>query len=102
MLPSKIKAYIGFAIKSRSLVFGLDNMDKKKLKLILVSQSLSQNSLGQATKLKEKNNCELLSIADEDMQYLLDKDNVKAIAVLNPSLAEAIAQSYRGIKIDKQ
>lgn len=95
---SKIKAYIGFAIKSKSLVLGLDNMDKKRLKLIIVSQSLSPNSLKEAERLREKNQCELISVQAEQMQELIEKDNVKAVALLNENLAEAIVKSYRGDK----
>ena len=82
---NKIKSYVGFAIKSRKIIYGADNiMSSKTCKLILASENLSQNTLN---KLKSKNvNIQILPASEFE---LLDLNGL-VVAITDESLANAI------------
>lgn len=88
-MNSKIETYIGFAIKKGAVVFGCDNIKKcrKKVHLLLATESLSENSLQTLNACAENLSCNVLQI--EDYGILL-KRNCKALAICDKSLAEAI------------
>ncbi|MCM1194977.1 MAG: hypothetical protein NC332_03485 [Firmicutes bacterium] len=88
-MKSKIETYIGFAIKKGSVVFGCDNVAvyKKKMYLLLATESLSDNSYSVLENVAVKRNCPLKRIAD---YLILANRNCKALAVCDKSLADAI------------
>lgn len=91
-MNSKIETYIGFAIKKGSVVFGCDNIERyrKKMYLLLVTKTLSGNSLSVIKTTAEKRNCTLMEIDDYD---ILLKRNCKALAICDKSLSDAIIQN---------
>lgn len=91
-MNSKIEAYIGFAIRKGAVVFGCDSIEKyrKKIYLLLNTNTLSENSLSRLQAVAFKRNIKLLQIEDYD---LLIKRGCKALAVCDKSLAEAIVQN---------
>lgn len=88
-MNSKIETYIGFAIKKGAVVFGCDNIEKyrKKMYLLLATESLSANSFSLLQSVAEKKAVCLLKIVDYD---LLVKRNCKALAICDKSLSDAI------------
>ncbi len=85
----KINSYVGFAIKSNKVVYGADNILKnKKIKLILTSDELSQNTM---EKLQNTKIC-LLCLPSEQYNSL----NLKGLAVgiQDKSLADAIIKLF--------
>lgn len=88
-MNSKVEAYIGFAIKKGSAVFGCDNIEKyrKKMYLLLATQTLSANSLSVLQSVADKKKIKLLRIDDYEM---LVKRNCKAIAICDKQLSDAI------------
>ena len=91
---NKVKPYIGFAIKSRSIKFGVDDICKiKKSELILVSDSLQESSMKKILAFSVKNHIELLKLSLDDFENLLDNKSVKAIAILDKNLAFAIKKN---------
>ena len=88
-MNSKTETYIGFAIKKGAVVFGCDGIKryKKKVYLLLATESLSANSLETLTTCAENFHCNLLTIEDYG---ILQKRNCKALAICDKSLAEAI------------
>ena len=88
-MNSKIETYIGFAIKKGAVVFGCDNIKKckKRVHLLLATESLSANSLEVIAACAEKFGCKVLKIEDYES---LQKRNCKALAICDKSLAEAI------------
>ena len=59
----KARTYLGFAIKSRSVKYGVDDITKcRKVELILVSDSLQESSFNKITKFSMQNNIDLLKI----------------------------------------
>ena len=91
---NKAKTYLGFAIKSRAVKFGVDDISKcKKAELILVSDSLRESSFNKITKFSTQNNIDLLKIGLENFEDLLDNKSVKAVAILDKNLALAIKKN---------
>lgn len=88
-MNSKTEAYIGFAIKKGSVVFGCDSIEKyrKKMYLLLGTKSLSGNSLSVLQTVADKRSIRLLQI--DDFESLV-KRNCKALAICDKSLADAI------------
>lgn len=87
----KIKSYIGFAIKSRNIIFGTDSIvASRKVKLILVSDSLSESSLKELNQFAEKKKILIEKLANEEFFELTCKQQVKAIAITDENLASAI------------
>lgn len=91
-MNSKIEAYIGFAIKKGSVVFGCDNIkaNKKRMLVILYTPSLSENSLSVLRETSKRTGCPLAQI---DEFEILKKKNCKALAICDKSLAGAILEN---------
>ncbi len=85
----KTKSYIGFAIKSNSILFGSDNIEKKHKKNMLIILCSSVNE-------KVKNN--MLKIGAPTvvlknnvlLSQLVERANVKVIALTNENLSNAV------------
>lgn len=90
----KAKTYLGFAIKSRAVKYGVDDISKcKKAELILVSDALQESSFNKITKFSMQNNIDLLKIGLENFENLLDNKSIKAVAILDKNLAQAIKKN---------
>lgn len=86
---SKINSYIGFAIKSRKVVYGTDNiLINKNCQLVIVSDSIAQNTL---QKLQNKN---LKIIVMPQAEYKTLNLKGLAIAITDQSLAQAIQNNF--------
>ena len=94
----KAKTYIGFAIKSRAIKYGVDDITKcKKSEIIIVSESLQESSFNKITKFSMQNNIDLLKIGLENFENLLDNKSVKAVAILDKDLAAAIKKNLTNL-----
>lgn len=93
-MNSKVETYIGFAIKKGSVVYGCDNICRfrKKIYVILHTESLSENSLSMLKSFSSKNNLPLVQIGE--IPVLLNK-NCKALAICDKSLACAIINNLK-------
>ena len=93
--PCKIKAYIGFAIKSRSIKFGVDDIIKcKKTQIVLYSDLLAKSSEEKLLKFATENRCETFKLNATQFDELFDENsNVKAVAILDKNLAVAIKKN---------
>lgn len=94
----KAKTYIGFAIKSRAIKYGVDDIVKcKKIELIIVSDSLQESSFNKITRFSMQNNIDLLKIGLENFEILLDNNSIKAVAILDKNLAAQIKKNLTKI-----
>ncbi len=93
-MNSKIETYIGFAIKKGSVVFGTDNIKyyRKKMYLILHTESISQNSFDVLSLTAERVGCQIAKIQD---YQILQLKNCKALAICDKSLASAILDNLK-------
>ena len=94
-MNSKIETYIGFAIKKGSAVFGVDAIARyrKKVYLLLMTETLSPNSQKALEASAQKIGCRLLTIPDYE---LLKMRNCKAIAICDKQLSDAICNTAFG------
>lgn len=91
---TKIKSYIGFAIKMRKAVFGVDGIktSKQKLFLVVFDESLANNSSKKLCSFCENNNLKCYKV-DFSLSELTKRSNVKAVAIGDESLANAIIEN---------
>lgn len=92
---SKLKSYIGFARKSGNLVTGtatvIYTMEKKKVKLLIISEDASENTKKKLIKIAEKNNIKY--VIYENGQELSDgagQGYKTSFAVLDDNFAKVI------------
>lgn len=92
MERSKIESYLGFCVRSRSIIYGTDNIENKKkgVHLLLVDDAISPNSLKIIIKAKEKFACPLCITETGVLGEKIHRLGVKAVAVTDKNLAAAI------------
>lgn len=91
---SKIVAYVGFAIKSKNIIYGTDDIIKsKRAKIILLSESLSDSSKSKIENYAKQKNIEVKNFKAEVFNEIMNNQNIKAAAITNESLADAINKS---------
>lgn len=95
---SKIKTYIGFAIKSRKIKYGVDDILKlKNAGIILVSESLADSGMKKLEGFAERKSIELKKFSEEDFLDLIQNNSIKATAILDDNLADAIKKNLTNI-----
>lgn len=92
MEKSKISAYLGFCLRARKVVFGVDEIENKKkgVYLLICDEQISQNSLKNVVKARETLGCPLLLAKADALGQALHKPAVKAVAIQDKNLALAI------------
>lgn len=91
---SKIKAYVGFAKKSRAIIFGVDDIIKsKKAKIILVSSALAESSKAKIEAYAKEKNVIIKNLDVKVFNDIMDNENIKTIAITSESLADAVNKS---------
>lgn len=90
---SKVKSYIGFAIKMRKATFGVDGIKtcKRKIYIVLYDDSLAANSRKKLCNFCANHNI-ICNMVEFSLSELTRRANVKAIAVEDEQLAKAIKQ----------
>ena len=92
MEKSKLETYLGFCIRARKIVFGVEMIErtKKGIRLLIVDGGAGKNSLKPALQAKERFACPLAMTAENALGELLHRPAVKAVAVTDENLASAI------------
>lgn len=92
---NKILSYLGFAKKSGSIVYGLDNLEKYKkcVYLVLYSDQLSENSFNKLARLVNERKWRMGALKNKTLDELLMVNNCKIIGLTNESLANAIVMA---------
>lgn len=88
----KIHTFIGFAIKSNSVIWGIDNLmlTKKPVKLIIMCSTNSEKNKLKLQNLAESKNLTLIEFKNISLNDLAHKQNVKVISITNKEMAHAI------------
>ena len=88
---SKIRAYIGFAKRSRQIIYGADDILKStQSKIILMADNLSLSSAEKLEIFARTKHIDLYKIKSEEMINLTDLNSVKAFAITDKNLAKII------------
>ena len=92
MANSKLLSYLGFCLRARQIVFGVDNIEqyRKKVHLLIADGGLGPNSMKILVKAREKFSCELLLTDKGILGEWLHRPTVKAVAILDKNLATAM------------
>ena len=90
----KIETYIGFSVKKGSVVFGLDCLTRyrKKLYLVVVTQSVAEKTKANAKQYAEQRNVPFAVVSDYE---ILLKRNCKVLGSCDKSLADAIVANIQ-------
>lgn len=91
MRLEKIKAYLGFAIRSGKVIFGSDKLfeSKKIPQLVLISATQNEKVTAKVIRFCEENNIRVFKL-DSDLGAIIGRDNCKVIGILDMELAKAI------------
>lgn len=90
----KVKTYIGFAVKSRKIKFGVDDILKlKKADLILVSDNLAESGLKKLKTFALNKSIKLYTLPGSLFNEFIDNTSIKAMAILDYNLADAIKKN---------
>lgn len=94
----KIKSYLGFAIKSRKILFGLDNIEsyKKHIYLILIGNNLTEKNENKMIRKAKQLNCTLMKV-DENFGDLICRPTCKLCALTDINLSKGITAFNKGI-----
>ena len=92
---SKILTFIGFALRARKVRCGVNAIStiKKKVKLLILCQTASENTFKDALSLSKKLSAELVISKKYKVEDLVYKECCKLIAVEDNSLSDAILQN---------
>ena len=96
MQDQKIKTYIGFAIRSNSIVFGADTVvnARKKIYLVAVADDINETAYKRTVKKCEKESIILLRFEKGKISELTHRENCKCIGILDKNLSDAIYNGY--------
>ena len=91
-MNNKLENYLGFCIRSRKILFGIDNVDKQRkgVYLLICDEELGRSSLKTLLHAQEKFGCPLLMAKKSVLSEYLHRPAVKAVAILDNNLAKAI------------
>ncbi|MBQ7879216.1 MAG: hypothetical protein IJ317_01070 [Clostridia bacterium] len=94
-MKSKIETYLGFCVRAGKLVYGVDEVEKKKkgVFLIVFDKDLGANSLKTLLQAQAKLSCPLLQADKGILGAYLYKPAVKAVAITDHHLAAAIVNA---------
>ena len=97
---NKIISYIGFAVKSDSLIAGQTPLKrtKKQLYVILVCNTASENLKNLAKNTANKHNCECI-ITKINLSELSNLKDIKIIGLTDENLSKAIIENKEIINI---
>ena len=92
MERSKLQSYLGFCIRARKLVFGVDNIEKERkgVYLLLCDETLGESSFKTMRNAQEKLSCPLLIAEKDVLGATLYRSAVKAVAIKDKHLAQAV------------
>lgn len=92
----KIKSFIGFAIKSRNIIFGADLTIKGKNMqyLIMFTDNINRTAKNRLIVHAEKSSIPVIIVEENQMEEYVNKSNCKCITITDKNLAAAIINSF--------
>ncbi len=88
---TKAETYIGFAIRAGKFRIGANAvLTLKKMDLLIVCKSASDNTKKEAEKIASKYSCPLLITKDKNLSEMTHRENSKVMAICDKQLARAI------------
>lgn len=95
MVSDKIKSYIGFARKSRNVIYGVDDILKsKQVQIIFYVNNLAINSKNKLDNFTLNKNILKICLSSDEIFELLQNNNIKVFAITDKNLANAIKMNF--------
>jgi len=91
-LKDKLKAYLGFAIKSGKILFGYDKLfeSKKIPSLVLICSTLNEKNTNKIKLFCEERNIKCIKLNNIILGELLSRDNCKVIGICDLNFTKVI------------
>ena len=104
MINNKILGLIGLAMKAGKVCFGADsveeNMLKKKVKLVIISEESSERTKNKFINLSKKNDVSVIVYGKiEDLSKAIGKSNKAIIGIKDSNFAKSIQKINNGGEI---
>ncbi len=98
LINNKIKTYFGFAIKSRNIIYGGDNLlaSRSKIYVVLCSKDINRTALKSVQEYCENKRIKLFLLETEFIEEVSQKMNCKCVAVCDRNLANGIINELSG------
>lgn len=91
-MKNKIETLLGFAVKARKIIYGWDNIEKRRgIHLIICDTNLSENTLKKI--IRDSNEKTPVIISHNSLENIIYKQGVKVIAVTDKQMSEAIIKN---------
>lgn len=86
----KTQTFLGFAVRANKYRTGFNSVASlKRVYLLVVCKTASENSLNEAKKLATKFHCPLIQTETDRLEEIIFKQNAKIMAVTDKELARA-------------
>lgn len=97
MRIDKLKSYLGFAIRSGKVIFGVDKLieSKKKPLLVIICSTQNDKVTSKVIRFCSSNNITYFKLKDLILGDIIGRDNCKVIGVLDTNLANAIKNEFQ-------
>ena len=91
-MKSKIETYLGFCVRARKIIFGVEMIERQRkgVFLLLADGATGKNSMKAVVQAKERFACPLVVTEEGALGELLHRPAVKAVAITDNHLAAAI------------
>ncbi len=94
MEKSKPLTFIGFALRARKVRSGVNAIQTlKKVKVLVICKTASQNTFSDAVKLAKKFGAPLIVSNTYKIEDIVKKENCKLLAIQDESLGNAVLQN---------
>ena len=88
----RIESYLGFAVRSGKIVYGMDNIETSRRRLYALGPDASVNLAERAERYAARRNVPLIK-AEKPLEELIRKPNCKLVALLDANMAKAVISS---------
>ena len=97
MKVDKVKTYLGFAIRSGKVIFGVDKLfdSKKKVQLILICSTQNEKVTNKVVRYAKNENIPYIKLKDLVLGEMVSRDNCKVIGILDINLAQAVKNEFQ-------
>lgn len=94
---NKIETYLGFCIRARKIIFGVEMIERQKkgVFLLMADGAIGKNSFKSIVQAKEKFGCPLIMTDENLLGETLHRPAVKVVAVTDENLAAAIVAEIK-------
>ena len=102
-MKDRLKAYLGFAIKSGKIIFGYDKLfeSKKNPILVLICSTLNEKNTNKVKLYCERNNIDYIKLNDI-LGELVSRDNCKVCSICDNNFASIICKELEMLNGNKK